>query len=93
MGVKFGRKRKWDFIGKPVSFFVDFTYTKKNGGCKMNEDKEQQVYVKVKDFAGNEYVCPIDALKNMKEVPEDVLDNCVDDATVGRYAGNIKIVK
>ena len=59
----------------------------------MNEGKEQQVYVKVKDFAGNEYVCPIDALKNMKEVPEDVLDNCVDDATVGRYAGNIKIVK
>ncbi|HWR92087.1 MAG TPA: hypothetical protein VN300_06650 [Desulfobacterales bacterium] len=59
----------------------------------MNEDKEEQVYVKVKDFAGNEYVCPIDALKNMKEVPEDVLDNCVDDATVGRYAGNIKIVK
>jgi hypothetical protein len=59
----------------------------------MNEDKEQQIYVKVKDFAGNEYVCPIDALKNMKEVPEDVLDNCVDDATVGRYAGNIKIVK
>ena len=59
----------------------------------MNEDREQQVYVKVKDFAGNEYVCPIDALKNMKEVSEEVLDNCVDDATVGRYAGNIKIVK
>ena len=59
----------------------------------MNEDREQQVYVKVKDFAGNEYVCPIDALKNLKEVSEEVLDNCVDDATVGRYAGNIKIVK
>jgi DNA gyrase/topoisomerase IV subunit B len=59
----------------------------------MNEDKDQQVYVKVKDFAGNEYVCPIDALKNLKEVSEEVLDNCVDDATVGRYAGNIKIVK
>jgi DNA gyrase/topoisomerase IV subunit B len=59
----------------------------------MNEDKEEQVYVKVKDFAGNEYVCPIDALKNLKEVSEEVLDNCVDDATVGRYAGNIKIVK
>jgi hypothetical protein len=59
----------------------------------MNEDKEEQVYVKVKDFAGNEYVCPIDALKNLKEVSEKVLDNCVDDATVGRYAGNIKIVK
>jgi DNA gyrase/topoisomerase IV subunit B len=59
----------------------------------MNEDKEEQIYVKVKDFAGNEYVCPIDALKNLKEVSEEVLDNCVDDATVGRYAGNIKIVK
>jgi DNA gyrase/topoisomerase IV subunit B len=59
----------------------------------MNEDKEEQVYVKVKDFAGNEYVCPIDALKNLKDVSEEVLDNCVDDATVGRYAGNIKIVK
>jgi DNA gyrase/topoisomerase IV subunit B len=59
----------------------------------MNQDKQQQVYVKVKDFAGNEYVCPIDALKNLKEVSEEVLDNCVDDATVGRYAGNIKIVK
>jgi DNA gyrase/topoisomerase IV subunit B len=59
----------------------------------MNEDKEEQVYVKVKDFAGNVYVCPIDALKNLKEVSEEVLDNCVDDATVGRYAGNIKIVK
>ena len=59
----------------------------------MNEDREQQVYVKVKDFAGNEYVCPIDALKNLKEVPEDVLDNCVDDATVGRYSGNIRVIK
>ena len=59
----------------------------------MSEHNEQQVYVKVKDVAGNEFVCPIEALKNLKEVPEDVLDNCVDDATVGRYAGNIKIVK
>jgi hypothetical protein len=30
-------------------------------------------------------------LKGLKEVPEDVLDHCVDDATIGRYAGNIKI--
>ena len=59
----------------------------------MSEHSEQQVYVKVKDVAGNEFVCPIDALKGLKEVSEEVLDNCVDDATVGRYAGNIKIVK
>jgi hypothetical protein len=57
----------------------------------MNANREDQVYVKVKDFAGNEFVCPIDALKELKEVPEDVLDHCVDDATVGRYAGNIRV--
>ena len=59
----------------------------------MSEHKEQQVYVKVKDVAGNEFVCPIEALKNLKEVSEEVLDNCVDDATVGRYSGNIKEIK
>ena len=59
----------------------------------MSESKEHALYVKVKDFAGNAFVCPIEALKDLKEVSEEVLDNCVDDATVGRYAGNIKIVK
>lgn len=59
----------------------------------MSEHNEQQVYVRVKDVAGNEFVCPIEALKNLTEVSEEVLDNCVDDATVGRYAGNIEITK
>jgi hypothetical protein len=57
----------------------------------MNANREERVYVRVKDVAGNEFVCPIDALKDAKEVPEDVLDHCVDDATVGRYAGNIRV--
>ena len=57
----------------------------------MSEGKEEQVYARVRDRSGNEFVCPIDALKAVKEVPEEILDNCVDDATVGRYAGNIKI--
>jgi hypothetical protein len=65
----------------------------KTGGIQMSEHSEQQVYVKVKDVAGNEFVCPIEALKNLKEVSEEVLDNCVDDATVGRFAGNIKVIK
>jgi hypothetical protein len=65
----------------------------KTGGSQMSEHNEQQVYVKVKDVAGNEFVCPIEALKNLKEVSEEVLDNCVDDATVGRYSGNIKVIK
>jgi len=32
---------------------------------------------------------PIEALKHPGGGFEEVLDNCVDDATVGRYAGNI----
>jgi hypothetical protein len=63
------------------------------GDHQVNENKEEQVYVKVKDLAGNEFFCPIDALIDVKDVSEDVLDNCVDDATVGRYAGNIKTAK
>jgi hypothetical protein len=65
----------------------------KIGGSQMSEHNEQQVYVKVKDAAGNEFVCPIDALKNLNEVTEEVLDNCVDDATVGRYSGNLNIAR
>jgi len=56
-------------------------------------EREKDVYVKVKDMAGNEFVCPIGALKILKDLPEQDIENCVDDATVGRYAGNIKIVE
>ena len=49
-------------------------------------------FVRVKDGAGNLFVCPIDSLKHLDEVSEDELEDCVDDATVGRYAGNIDIV-
>jgi hypothetical protein len=59
----------------------------------MSEGRDDQVYVRVQDYAGNDFVCPIEALKGLKEVPEEILGKCVDDATVGRYAGNIKIVK
>jgi hypothetical protein len=54
-------------------------------------DAKEDFYVKVKDMAGNEFVCPIDALKNPKELSEVDLENCVDDATVKRYSGNINI--
>ena len=54
-------------------------------------DQKEDLYVKVKDMAGNEFVCPIDALKNPEELSDVDLDNCVDDATVKRYAGNINI--
>lgn len=54
-------------------------------------DQKGNLYVKVKDMAGNEFVCPIDALKNPEELSDVDLENCVDDATVKRYAGNITI--
>ena len=38
-------------------------------------------FVWVKDKAGNEYVCAADALKDPKNIHEDDLKNCVDDAS------------
>jgi hypothetical protein len=51
--------------------------------------KKKDVYVRVKDSAGNEFLCPIDALKDPGTATREELENCVDDATVGRYSGNI----
>ncbi len=59
----------------------------------MSEKGKNEKYVRVKDYAGNEFLCPLDALKNPKDVSEEEMENCVDDATVGRYSGNIDIVE
>jgi hypothetical protein len=56
---------------------------------KMNEKEKKDVWVKVKDDAGNEFICPIDALKDRNSVTDEELENCVEDAVTGRYAGNI----
>lgn len=56
-------------------------------------DKRKDVYVRVKDAKGNEFVCPLAALKDIREASEDELESCVDDATVGRYPGNLDIVE
>ncbi len=57
----------------------------------MSETSADALYVRVRDGAGNEFICPIEALKDIREVPEEILDRCVDDATAGRYAGNIRL--
>lgn len=57
----------------------------------MTNEGQDRVYVRVKDFAGNDFICPLDALKEAGQATSDELDNCVDDATVKRYSGNIKI--
>jgi len=59
----------------------------------MAKSEKKQVYVRVKDGAGNKFLCPIDALKDIKKATAEELENCVDDAVVGRYAGEIKVVE
>jgi hypothetical protein len=55
------------------------------------DDTDRETYVRVKDGRGNEFVCPLSALKDVREATEEELDNCVDDGTVGRYPGNIEV--
>jgi len=47
-------------------------------------------FFKVKDSAGNEWLCPLDAMKNVKEATQAELDNCVEHDVVTRYAGDIE---
>ena len=58
----------------------------------MNTEKNDGVYVKVKDMAGNEFVCPLNELRNVKGVSEEELENCFEGDVVGRYAGQLNIV-
>ena len=55
----------------------------------MSQKNEKDVWVRVKDEAGNAFICPLNALKNEKLASNEELENCVDDAVAGRYAGNI----
>lgn len=45
------------------------------------ETKTSWNYVWVKDRAGNEYVCRVDALQDPKKVPDEELKDCIDDAS------------
>ena len=58
----------------------------------MSTESNENVYVKVKDMAGNEFVCPLNELKDVKNISETELDNCYDGDVVGRYAGQLNIV-
>lgn len=58
----------------------------------MTEKIKKETYVRVKDSKGNEFICSIDALKDIKHATDEELTDCVDDALIGRYAGNIDIV-
>ncbi|MFO8011447.1 MAG: hypothetical protein R6T78_03180 [Dehalococcoidales bacterium] len=45
-------------------------------------------WVWVKDNAGNMFVCHVNDLKDPKEVSEEDLKNCMDDATMGVNIGD-----
>ena len=40
--------------------------------------KNRPKYIKVKDSSGNEWFCPVDAIKNIKHATEAELNECVD---------------
>ena len=46
-------------------------------------------YVKVKDSSGNEWLCPLEALKNAKNATEEELNDCVELDVVVHTAGLI----
>ncbi|MFZ0612527.1 MAG: hypothetical protein WAM73_09835 [Desulfobacterales bacterium] len=58
----------------------------------MNSENTKDVYVKVKDMAGNEFVCPLNELRHTESISEAELANCFEGDVVGRYAGQLKII-
>lgn len=58
----------------------------------MKTQNNDDLFVKVKDMAGNEFVCPLKELKSVKNVSEEEMENCFEGDVVGRYAGLLKIV-
>ena len=59
----------------------------------MSDENSQDVYVKVKDMAGNEFVCPLKELRDARKISDDELENCFEGDVVERYAGLLNIVE
>ncbi len=58
----------------------------------MKTESNDNVFVKVKDMAGNEFVCPLNTLRDAKSVSTSELDDCFEGDVIGRYAGQLNIV-
>ncbi len=58
----------------------------------MKTETNENVYVRVKDMAGNDFVCPLNELRDTKSISENELENCFEGDVVGRYAGQLKFV-
>jgi hypothetical protein len=57
----------------------------------MESGRKSPKYLRVKDKTGNEFLCPLEALKNVKDATEEELNDCVEGDVVGRYAGDIEV--
>jgi hypothetical protein len=57
------------------------------------KNSQRKKYIRLKDRAGSEFLCPLDALKSIEKATEEELAECVEGDVVGRYAGDIEIVK
>lgn len=56
----------------------------------MSEKSEHgKRFVKIKDGSGNEWLCPLDALKSAKKATQEELDDCVELDVVIHTAGDI----
>lgn len=49
-------------------------------------------YFKLKDKDGNEFLCPLKALKHIADATTKELDECVEADVVGRYPGDLRAV-
>ena len=58
--------------------------------ANMSEN-DSETFVLVKDANGENFLCPLDTVRNSSSINVDEIDNCVEEDVVGRYAGNIKI--
>jgi hypothetical protein len=56
-------------------------------------ENKKSLYVRVKDQMGNDFICPVGSLIDPEKATEEELESCVDDGIVGRYAGNIEILR
>jgi len=48
-------------------------------------DERKRTFVWVTDRSGNEYLCPIDALKDPKDATQEELEDCIDVESLKPY--------
>ena len=58
----------------------------------MTPETKKPKYFKLKDKDGNEFICPLKALKHIKDATAEELDECVEADVIGRYAGDINVI-